>query len=140
MPGRPAPSVAAIRIAAEKRALATSERSTAAEIGMSYTAYRSFVRGAKPQRETRARLLAWYTRLPGGSGGAKEDVEAAIALLVQNVSEASTPALARRRVIAILDALLKELAPANRQVVVPTLIEALLARSAALKSRFKTIK
>jgi hypothetical protein len=107
---------------------------------MSYTAYRSFVRGAKPQRETRARLLAWYTRLPGDNGSSKEDVEAAITLLVQNVGEASTPALARRRAIAFLDALLRELAPANRQVVVPALIETLLARSGALKSRFKAIK
>jgi hypothetical protein len=141
MPGSSIFGVGLIRAAADNRMRLTSERSTAAEIGMSYTAFRSFMRGAKPQKETRARLLAWYTRQRGGRDETlKEDVEAAITLLVQNVAEASTPTLARRRVLSLLDALLEELGPDNQQVVIPALVETLLARSGALKNRSKTVK
>jgi len=141
MPDNSSFGVGAIRAAAKRRIELASERSVAADIGMSYTAFRSFLRGAKPHQETRARLVVWYTRQRAEHGRtSKEDVEAAITLLVQNVAEAPTATVARRRVAALLDALLEELGPDNRRVVIPALVELLLARSGALKNRSKATR
>lgn len=135
MPERPAFSVAAIRAAALAQGKKASERSVAAEIGMSYTAYRSFVRGAKPHAETRAKLVAWYLRISSGHPQLtpKEDLEAAVSLLTRHVRGAATPKLARNRVLDLVNALLGELGTDNEQEIVPELIEALLSRTSIRK-------
>jgi hypothetical protein len=99
--------VEAIREAARKRAAETSGRSTAAEIGMSETAFRHFLRGGRPHPETRARLVAWYVSRgrPGGFEIRLEDVKAAVELLRRYVAAAGTADLRRRRKNQVLEAL-----------------------------------
>lgn len=103
--------VATLRAAAQRRADDTSLRATAAEIGMSYTGLRGFLRGGKPHPETLRRLVVWYARRRGGhAGGAVpvKDVEAALTLLTHYIRQAGTPALLRERVDRVLRSLEEE--------------------------------
>lgn len=60
MPSEPGLSLATIRVAAKKHADATSLRSAAADVGLSFTGFRAFLAGGKPHPKTRARLVSWY--------------------------------------------------------------------------------
>lgn len=60
MPSEPELSLATLRAAAKKHAHATSLRSAAADIGLSFTGFRAFLAGGKPHPKTRARLVSWY--------------------------------------------------------------------------------
>lgn len=60
MPSEPRLSLAVIRAAAKKHAEATSLRSAAADIGLSFTGFRAFLAGGKPHPKTRTRLITWY--------------------------------------------------------------------------------
>ena len=60
MPSEPRLSLAVIRAAAKKHADATSLRSAAADIGLSFTGFRAFLVGGKPRHKTRTRLVTWY--------------------------------------------------------------------------------
>ncbi len=60
MPSEPGLSLATIRLAAKKHADATSLRSAAADVGLSFTGFRAFLAGGKPHPKTRARLVSWY--------------------------------------------------------------------------------
>ena len=107
MSGKPGFGVATLRTAAQRRAGETSLRSTAAEIGMSYTGLRGFLKGGKPHPETLRRLVAWYAGRSGRSAEAihREDIEAALTLLTRYIQQAGTPALLRERVDQVIHSL-----------------------------------
>lgn len=100
MSGKTGFGVATLRAAARLRAEQSSLRNTAAEIGMSYTGLRGFLRGGTPQPETLRRLVAWYarSRSRGTAAIPPRDVEAAVVLLTRYIHQAGTPAQVRERV------------------------------------------
>ncbi|MHB1210588.1 MAG: hypothetical protein ACYC1I_12925 [Acidimicrobiales bacterium] len=86
MPSEPGLSLATIRVAAKKHADATSLRSAAADIGLSFTGFRAFLAGGKPHPRTRARLVSWYVEHRKSSrrstrGITRDDAELGICLL-----------------------------------------------------------
>ena len=86
MPSEPELSLATLRAAAKKHADATSLRSAAADIGLSFTGFRAFLAGGKPHPKTRARLVSWYVehrKSPRRSTRriTREDAELGICLL-----------------------------------------------------------
>lgn len=86
MPSEPGLSLATIRAAAKKHADATSLRSAAADIGLSFTGFRAFLAGGKPHPKTRARLVSWYVEHRKSSrrstrGLTREDAELGVCLL-----------------------------------------------------------
>lgn len=107
MSGSDSFGVATLRQAAKRRADQTSIRSTATEIGMSYTGLRGFLNGGKPHPETLRRLVAWYARHRDRSASAvrREDINAALALLTHYIEQAGTPALLRERVDQVMRSL-----------------------------------
>ena len=52
-----------LRAAAQNRAAATSLRATAAEVGVSYSAFRDFVGGSEPYSGNLKKLTEWYLKL-----------------------------------------------------------------------------
>lgn len=100
-------AVSAIRTLARDRAEKSSLRSVAAEIPMSLTAFRHFLKGGKPQPATLEKLIRWYAETKHGSADiiADEDVQAAIALLQLYIARASSEKdIAKRRatIVAVL--------------------------------------
>lgn len=71
-------SVSRIREAARARAAATSMRAAAAEVGMSFAAFRDFLSGSEPYQANRDRLLAWYKAHEPGRLGTLEDAVSAL--------------------------------------------------------------
>jgi hypothetical protein len=96
--------IPAVREAVRRRVEETSLRYVAAEIPMSFSGLRSFLDGGTPQRATRARLVAWYarSRAPKAAGISREDVDAAIDLLVIYLAEDDRPLVRDRRLQEIL--------------------------------------
>jgi hypothetical protein len=85
-----------VREALRRRVEETTLRDVADEIPMSFSGLRSFLKGGTPQPATRAKLVAWYASRRG-KRLSKADVDAAIDLLSEFISEAGAgPARARR--------------------------------------------
>jgi hypothetical protein len=111
--------VAAIRAFAKARAEATSLHAVAAEIPMSYTAFRHFLQGGKPQAATVAKLIAWYgeCRQGGDSSEPSEDVEAALVLLIRFIGQARSGRGARKRFQLVTGRIVND--PALRDYLAP---------------------
>lgn len=105
MPSKPVFDVARIRAAAQARADETSIRSTADEIGMSFTGFRAFLVGGNPHPRTGKKLVDWYaehSRRREGSGISRRDVDLAIRLLVRYANEDGRVEVRTRRAREIL--------------------------------------
>lgn len=89
---------AVLRDAVRKRVDESSYRAVADEIGMSFSNVGSFLRGARPQRATREKLIRWYY---GDTTGAPEipheDFETAMALVLSYLRDESKPRAVRER-------------------------------------------
>jgi hypothetical protein len=134
MPRESAPGIGVIRAAAQTRADGSSLRTVAKEIGLSYTGLRAFLRGGKPQAETRRRLVAWYGRLKSGSASYPSP-ELAVDLLLNYIRQAGTPQLIRERIEDVGEALASQLTDGERSLVVPSLVEALTRKEPARTPR-----
>lgn len=62
------------------------------EIGMSYTAFRHFLKGGHPHPATRAKLAGWFAARRAGRRGAPPagDVESAILIVQRYIDAGST--------------------------------------------------
>jgi hypothetical protein len=113
MSGKSTFGIAAIRKAAKLRAQDTSLHAAASEIPMSYTAFRHFLKGSKPQPRTLNRLVRWYAEARTGKAGPKpDDVDAAIALLINHIVRAGDARAISKR----LKEVLQNLQPASESV------------------------
>lgn len=98
MTGAPRFGIETVREALRRRVEERTLREVADEIPMSFSGLRFFLRGGTPQPATRAKLVAWYAQSRRGKRVSKYDVEAAVDLLLEYVSEpASEQARDRRR-------------------------------------------
>lgn len=96
----PRPSTELLREAVQRRVNESSLREVADEIGMSFSALGSFLRGeTSPNRRTLALLIDWYyDQVRGLSTIPREDVNFAIALLRTYIGESKKPkAVSERR-------------------------------------------
>lgn len=94
----PRPALAGVRDALRKRVDETSLRAVADEVGMSFSGLRSFLEGGTPQRRTLEKLFRWYyLRSTRQTAAAREDVEAAIALVLGYLHDESKPRSVRER-------------------------------------------
>lgn len=128
MPRRVAQGIEAIREAARARAEASSLRSAAEEIGLSYTGFRAFLQGGKPHPETRQRLVAWFTRQQGvrANPPARTEHHLGVELVLAYLQESPTPKVLRQRATAIAQALGQGMTDGERSVVVPAIASTLL--------------
>lgn len=105
MSGKSSFGIAAVRATAAKRADATSLRSTAEEIGMSYTAFRHFLKGGDPHPGTREKLSGWYAahRSLARRGIPKNDVEMAMRLIRDYIAAGTTPKIRAKRLAEVVE-------------------------------------
>lgn len=96
-----------VRAALRRRVTSTSLRHVAAEIPMSFSGLRSFLRGGMPQAATRAKLVTWYVRFRDRREGwvSREDVDAAITLLSVYVREPAGTAYRTQRLQSLIQRL-----------------------------------
>jgi hypothetical protein len=89
----PSPSsgvpVRVLREAALRRVEETSLREAAAEIGLSWSGLRTFLRGTDPYSPTIQKLREWYRRTGQGRGPALEQVQAIVDSLAMHLPEYS---------------------------------------------------
>jgi hypothetical protein len=97
--------VAAIRAAARKRADEESLRSTAEEIGMSYTAFRHFLKGGDPHPATREKLAGWYAAHRTGTRKSlpKSDVQIAVRLIREYIAAGTTSRIREARLAEVVE-------------------------------------
>jgi hypothetical protein len=90
----------AIRTSIQERVKKTGLRRIARQVGMSASGLDKFLRGAVPYEKTRAKMVAWVTRLEGGDERSAEDV--LIDELVSSLPEARQEK-ARGDIVLVLD-------------------------------------
>ena len=113
MPSEPGLSLAAVRKAAKAHADATSLRTAAADIGLSFTGFRAFLAGSKPHPKTRARLVSWFVehRKPRGRSKPKitrDDAELGVCLLALYVQQDSIDEVRDRRWVELAKRVAKQ--------------------------------
>lgn len=82
-PVDPVVPVSVLREAAQRRVDDTSLRTAAAEIGVSYSGLRTFLKGTEPYAPTLAKLRAWYAQTVEGRAMTPERARAMLAALVE---------------------------------------------------------
>lgn len=82
-PVDPAVPVSVLREAAQRRVDETSLRTAAAEIGVSYSGLRTFLKGTDPYAPTLAKLRAWHAQTVEGRAMTPERARAMLAALVE---------------------------------------------------------
>lgn len=101
-----------LREALRKRVKETSYRQVAAEIGMSFSALRSFVDGdtKRPQNETLALMMPWYyARADATDATRREEYQAAIAFIGAHVRHnTKSKSVREQRLREAIDDLRKE--------------------------------
>lgn len=84
-PGDLAVPVPVLREAAQRRVDETSLRTAAAEIGVSYSGLRTFLKGTDPYAPTLAKLRAWYAQTEEGRAMTPERVQAVLESLLEPI-------------------------------------------------------
>lgn len=82
-PVDPVVPVSVLREVAQRRVDETSLRTAAAEIGVSYSGLRTFLKGTEPYAPTLAKLRAWYAQTVEGRAMTPEHARAMLAALVE---------------------------------------------------------
>lgn len=117
--------LAAIRALAFSRSEQQSLRKVAREIGISYTGLRFFLKGSKPQSETLRRLVAWYGTAKGSGTQVvdPQDVRVAVSMLSRYLQTTPTPSQRKQRFESMIRALLSELDPQDRRLLLTGLVD-----------------
>jgi hypothetical protein len=84
-PVDPVVPVSVLREAAQRRVDETSLRTAAAEIGVSYSGLRTFLKGTEPYAPTLAKLRAWYAQTVEGRAMTPERARGMLAALVESM-------------------------------------------------------
>lgn len=84
-PVDPAVPVSVLREAAQRRVDETSLRTAAAEVGVSYSGLRTFLKGTDPYAPTLAKLRAWYAQTVEGRAMTPERARAILAVLLEPI-------------------------------------------------------
>ena len=104
-----------LRAAAQTAVDASSIRSVAAQMGLSFTALRWFLRGGTPQAASQKRLYEWFVAGPKPTTSPiKAEVSAAIDLLASFLAAPATASVSRSRMKQVASGLLSGLSGEGR--------------------------
>lgn len=100
-PVDPVVPVSVLREGAQRRVDETSLRTAAAEIGVSYSGLRTFLKGTEPYAPTLAKLRAWYAQTVEGRAMTPERARAMLAALVEGMPPERRPEVLREIIEAL---------------------------------------
>ena len=111
-------------------------RTVAAEIGMSFSGLRTFLKGKGSLQPNQKKLVAWYVRVghPAGKPIDPEVVEFSTAVLARHLEEIGDPTTRVEAAVRIVKVLLAGLDPPVRREVRTMLSRALRERRFSLKT------